>query len=85
MYTCVVSKVIPHLIEHFNGFLAGILSKFGDLVSWLTDGGNAKGACTTKHYDVEQGVGSCGVKIIADELTSKKYSSYHSFRVVRGV
>ena len=65
--------VVPHLVEYFNGFLAGILSKFGDLVSWLTDGGNAKSACTTKDYDVEQGVGSCGVKMIVDELTSKEF------------
>jgi hypothetical protein len=61
---CSGMEVVPHLVEYFNSFLAGILSKFGDLVSWLTDGGNAKSACTTKDYDVEQGVGSCNVKII---------------------
>jgi hypothetical protein len=70
---CSGMEVIPHLVEYFNGFLAGILSKFGDLVSWLTDGSNAKSACTTKHYDVEQGVGSCGVKMIVDKLTSRKF------------
>lgn len=62
-------SVVPHLVEYFNGFLAGILSKFGDLVSWLADGGNTKSACATKDYNVEQGVGSCCVKMIVDELT----------------
>jgi hypothetical protein len=70
---CCGMEVVPHLVEYFNGFLARILSKFGDLVSWLTDGGNTKSACTTKDHDVEQGVGSCDVKMIVDELTSKKF------------
>ena len=71
---------IPHLVEYFNSFLTGVLSKFGDFVTRLTDGGYAKCTCAAEDYDVEQGVGSCSLDVIGvGELTDSEFFNDDDF------
>jgi hypothetical protein len=57
----IVDGIVPHLVESLDGFHAGIGLEVGDLISWLADLGDAEGACTSEHNDVEKRVGTCGM------------------------
>ena len=67
--------------------MAGVLSKFRDFVTWLAYSGDAESACTTEDYDVEQGVGSCGLNIMMDDRLApcECYNGYNWWVLVRSI